>query len=117
MRNWRGEKLAEYKHTSSLNGVHFFPSKQRIVSIQGPTIHVWDFYGKKISTFNGHSGAIKSLGFSADENTIISGSENGEVILWRLPEMALEWLNGIKVGNKIFQDELKKQYGIQEINF
>ncbi len=50
------------------------------------TIEIWDIAaGRRISTWHGHSGAVKSLAFFPDAMTLASGGDDGEVRVWHLP--------------------------------
>ncbi|RKU30420.1 hypothetical protein C6497_04345 [Candidatus Poribacteria bacterium] len=55
-----------------------------IVSGSGDrTIRLWDVdTGESIRTLSGHKGAVESVVFSPDGNTIASGSTDGTMILW-----------------------------------
>ena len=49
------------------------------------TVRVWDVAtGELQRTFNGHTGEVLSVRFSADGQTLASGSADGSVLLWEM---------------------------------
>jgi WD40 repeat protein len=50
------------------------------------TLRLWDIKsGRGLRIFNGHKSAVTSLAFSPDGRLAVSGSEDGEIRIWRLP--------------------------------
>ena len=48
-------------------------------------IHVWDVEtGKHLNTLTGHRGGVKSLAYSADGMTLVSGSLDGTMLVWKM---------------------------------
>lgn len=47
--------------------------------------------GKTISVFKGHTGAVTALNFSPDDQTFLSGGEDGTVRLWSLTKEQMLW--------------------------
>ena len=53
-------------------------------------VRVWDVAtGELQRTFTGHAGEILSVRFSADGQTLASGSADGTVLLWDMAPEAL----------------------------
>lgn len=48
-------------------------------------IHVWDVEtGKHLNTLTGHRGGVRSLAYSADGMTLVSGSLDGTMLVWKM---------------------------------
>ena len=48
-------------------------------------IHVWDVEtGKHLNTLTGHRGGVSSLAYSADGMTLVSGSLDGTMLVWKM---------------------------------
>jgi WD40 repeat protein len=62
-----------------------FSTDGRIVAtdLNSEQIHLFDaFTGKRIGKLEGHRGHIHSLCFSPDDRCVVSGSEDGTVLIW-----------------------------------
>ena len=62
----------------------FSPDNSVIVrSLTAGRIQLWDVTtGNKLTTLDGHTATVKTLGFSADGKTLVSASEDGTILLW-----------------------------------
>ncbi|MCT7952953.1 hypothetical protein NG798_24450 [Ancylothrix sp. C2] len=49
----------------------------------GGAIKLWDYKGNFINSLTGHKDTVKNLSFSANGQTIVSGSDDGTVRLWK----------------------------------
>jgi len=66
------------------NGVGLSPDGSRIVSVEGATARVWDAAsGRELAVLEGHTNVVTHVLFSGDGLTIVTGSEDGTVRLWR----------------------------------
>jgi hypothetical protein len=51
-------------------------------------VHVWEMAtGMKIRTFAGHIKPVTSLAFAPDASTLLTGSEDGTMLLWQLRDI------------------------------
>jgi WD40 repeat protein len=63
--------------------VRFSPSSRYLAISAGNKIHIWDTCNFKLfKTINAHRSWITSLFFSPDETTLISASEDQEIVAW-----------------------------------
>jgi WD40 repeat protein len=96
IRHWdlqTGKQLRFFFHPSGATSVAFSPSGQSFVSGGSAPYHLYlrDLKtGKQIHRFEGHEHKIQSLAFSHDGHTLISGSWDGTLLLWQLPEQVLQ---------------------------
>ena len=62
----------------------FSPDNSVIVrSLTAGRIQLWDVTtGNELTTLDGHTATVKTLGFSADGKTLVSASEDGTILLW-----------------------------------
>lgn len=88
-------------HREWINAVSFTPDGTRLLSAGGGNPEDWGGFGSSgdrslwlwevssgrvLHTFRGHKGAVMSLDVSPDNQYAVSGSCDGTLILWRLPQ-------------------------------
>ena len=74
------DTLCSYRLSFSATAARHSCRPVRTVSIK-----LWDIeHGNLRFTFRGHTSAVKSLAFSADEKLLASGGRDGTVRLWRM---------------------------------
>lgn len=80
-----GEQLFSfYGHADWVRSIVFSPNSQNFLTAGDQNIKVWDVAsGKKIFSFKADTGAIRSLALSADGQTLVSGSVDRKVKVWR----------------------------------
>ncbi len=82
-------------HGGPVNEVSFSPDNKLLASAgendwqkdpngSNNTVKLWDLEGNEQGTFKGHDGPVTSVNFSADGNTIASGSADNTIRLWSL---------------------------------
>jgi len=75
-------------HISYVNSVAFNPAPgSRLVASCGSdrTVRLWDAQaGKVLRTLEGHTGAVNTLAFTLDGRLLVSGGNDGAVIVWGL---------------------------------
>ena len=61
------------------------PDGKAIASGSWQEIRMWDAAtGEHRQTLTGHASLVKSLAFSPDGGTLVSGGEDGTIFLWQL---------------------------------
>lgn len=90
-------------------GVCFSPDGKTIVSSGGNEVHVWDAAtGETRHKLKGHKKLVRAVAYGADNNTVVSGSDDQTMILWDVakekpvytsPEQS-QRIEGITVGSK-----------------
>ena len=88
-------------HRDWINAIAFTPDGTRILSAGGGNPEDWGGFGSScdrsiwlwetstgrvLHTFKGHRGAVMAVAVSPDSRLAVSGSSDGTLILWRLPE-------------------------------
>ncbi len=69
------------------------PSGDRIASAsRDKTIKHWDVKGECLKTFKGHTDAIYSINFSADNKLAISSGKDKRILIWELVEPYKKWI-------------------------
>ena len=114
----KGNVIREFKgYGGPVISVAFSPKVKTILTghfgngfspefIKNDTARLWDLKGNVIQEFKGHSAA-----FSPDGNSIIIGSHDGTVCLYKV--MKIE--DFLKKGNfEKLTEEQKKEYGIKD---
>jgi len=72
--------------------VRFSKGGQFFACCNSTTVSVYDFYDlTKLADLRGHSSKVKSLAFSDDDRTLVSGGTDGAVYVW-------DWLHGKRLG-------------------
>ncbi len=100
--NRNGELISTLRgHNTDVRGVAFLSTpinssnnkqkKQKnymIASASGDsTIKLWDTSGTLITTLQAHKGAVWDVEFTPDGKTLISGSEDNNLMLWNLEKV------------------------------
>jgi WD40 repeat protein len=94
-----GEELGRKKHPDPVNALAVTPDSKKVVVAAANQITVWNLETQtEAARFEGHSGTIRALAISADGQTVISGSEDKTVIVWRLSEPARSKANTSAAG-------------------
>jgi WD40 repeat protein len=65
------------------------PKREDTIATAGVdnTLKLWSSAGELLTTLPGHRGIVISLAFGADGNTLVSGGDEGTVILWDMPKI------------------------------
>ena len=85
-----GKLIATLPHKWYVFDVAFSPNGAILASGgSGDTaLHLWDGRtGRPISAHHGHGDTIRRLVFSTDGSTLASGSDDGTVLLWKVPAL------------------------------
>lgn len=88
-----GKVLHEFQlHTSGVAALTFDPSGERLaIAYRGgnPTLILWSTRSREtIAELEGHADTITGFAFHPDENLIVSGSLDGQAMLWDLEDNA-----------------------------
>lgn len=83
-------RLVFDQHDNAVNAVIFSPDDRFAVSADGRTMILWDVLtgtvvwrvGEEDTSINGHTRTINALDFSSDGTQIVSGGNDGVVIIW-----------------------------------
>ena len=89
LRNLAGHVSLESCGGGTISGVRFSQNGQTIAtaSIVDATAIIWNPYtGERLKTLSGHSGGIYSIAFSPDGKILASGSSDGTILLWDVPQ-------------------------------
>jgi WD40 repeat protein len=80
----RVQTLGQQQGPIHSHAVAFFPRGGRCATGgKDRLVHIWNFAeGRETATWEGHRGAITSLGIAPDGRRIATGSLDGTVILW-----------------------------------
>ena len=87
-----GYRLTDWKVFLYENGVALASETKYGPSTAGePYVNLWDLNTKKrIKILTGHNDGVKSIDFSDDGKTLISGSRDGTVLVWDIPSIIQE---------------------------
>ena len=87
-----GFRLTDWKVFLYENGVSLASETKRVPGTAGkPYVNLWDLNSKKrIKILTGHNDGVKSIDFSDDGKTLISGSRDGTVLVWDIPSIIQE---------------------------
>lgn len=79
-----GYRLTDWKVFLYENGVSLASETKRMFGTAGePYINLWNLNTKKrIKILTGHNDGVKSIDFSDDGKTLISGSRDGTILVW-----------------------------------
>lgn len=70
------------KHRGFSSVLIFSPDGKILLDTRGSGIELWDTNGNNLGTLSGHTESITALVFSHDGKTLVSGSDDGTVLLW-----------------------------------
>ena len=87
-----GYRLTDWKVFLNENGVSLASETKQDPGTLGESyVNLWDLNtGKRIRILTGHNDGVKSIDFSADGKTLISGSRDGTVLVWDIPSIIQE---------------------------
>ena len=87
-----GYSLTDWKVFLYKNGVSLASETKRVFGTAGkPYVNLWDLNtGKRIKILTGHNDGVKSIDFSDDGKTLISGSRDGTILVWDIPSIIQE---------------------------
>ncbi len=90
-----GKRKTKVKNYKGISTFTFSPNVPTVVcTASGSNIYVWDVEtGKHKSTFTGYTNIVTSLVYSTDGTTLVSGSEDGTVLLWEMSPSPTTRLN------------------------
>ena len=77
------QKLKIDKHKHDVYHVAFSPNGQQILTTTIDKAMLWNLKGKRLRTFSGHYGYLKTGAFSPDGRFIVTGDAYGKVNLYR----------------------------------
>jgi WD40 repeat protein len=83
-----GQELRRIPTRASLEGLAFLPDGQRVLgSLADNTLYLWDVRnGEQLHAFQGHTASVMSVAVSRDGRYALTGSRDGTLRLWRLPD-------------------------------
>ena len=86
---WNVKKGTIYQsligHEGAVQSIVFKDNKKLATASSDKRVFIWDVKsGRKLHTLEGHRDAISSVTFTFDGNRLISGTKDGEVIVWNL---------------------------------
>lgn len=86
MRLWKDGKCQNvfHGHTDSIRAMAEVPNEGIITASHDMTLGYWDYEGRRLVTFVGHSAIIYCCDFSIKTNLIASGSEDNTCRIWNL---------------------------------
>jgi WD40 repeat protein len=83
-----GQEIRRFSgHTGAVNRVAITPDGRCAVSAGDNTVRGWNLQtGKELHCFTGHTEGLIGVAVSPDGRYALSGSGDGTVRLWRLPD-------------------------------
>ena len=89
--------IQEFTHKDQVSSVSFSPDGKSILTgSYDYTARLWDFDGKLIREFKGHSSIITSVTFSPDGKSILTGSWDQTMRLYKLDGALIREFDGAK---------------------
>jgi WD40 repeat protein len=84
-----GQEIRRFSgHTDGVNRVAITGDGRYAVSVGDKTVRLWDVHtGKELHSFTGHTEAVIGVAVSPDGKFALSGSLDGTMRLWRLPDL------------------------------
>ena len=87
---------------AQVNQLQISPDKQHIVAAGNPTLRLFDIasgYTNAVTTYDGHTNNVVSVGFQKDGKWMFSGSEDGTIKIWdlRAPGCQREYESGSSI--------------------
>ena len=80
-----GEALVVAAHSDWLTALSWHHDGMKLATAsRDKTAKVYDVRGKRISTFSGHSEAVRAVAFPPDGEHVLSTGDHGHLYLWRI---------------------------------
>lgn len=75
----------------AVHSVVFSPDSQTVAGGMGDVVRVWNAKtGTELSCLQGSPATVRSLAFSPDGRHLVSGSDDGTVQIWNIPQASLQ---------------------------
>ncbi len=113
IRKQTGEIIDSLQHEQGVTSIAISPDQKLILTTSyDQNAYIWNFDGKKISTYHGHTETINMGYFTPDGKHILTTSNDGDIMRWSTPKAIYEELQTRKFYE--FTREQLEEYEIVE---